>query len=128
MIGFPVRQEKLKDLQNRMKQLGILEEDLEEGFVRSSGKGGQKLHKTDNCIFLRHKPSGISIKCQESRSQALNRFLARRRLVEKIEQQLLEGRDGGSNPEDKIRKQKKRRKRRARKKVKQQGQDTDPEG
>jgi len=128
MIGFPVRQEKLKDLQNRMKQLGILEEDLDDGFVRSSGKGGQKLHKTDNCIFLRHKPTGISIKCQESRSQALNRFLARRRLVEKIEQQLLEGRDGGSNPEDKIRKQKKRRKRRARKKVKQQGQDTDPEG
>ena len=128
MISFPVRQEKLKDLQKRMKQLGILEEDLEEGFVRSSGKGGQKLHKTDNCIFLRHKPTGISIKCQESRSQALNRFLARRRLVERIERQLWGDRDGESKPEDKVRKQKKRRKRRARQRVKQQEKNTGPEG
>jgi 2,4-dienoyl-CoA reductase-like NADH-dependent reductase (Old Yellow Enzyme family) len=67
-----------------MEALGVREEDLEERFVRSSGKGGQHVNKTCTCVQLRHKPSGIEVKCTEGRSQSLNRFFARRLLLERI--------------------------------------------
>jgi len=70
----------------RMKRLGIRSEDLEEKFIRSSGHGGQNINKTSTCVFLRHLPSGVSVKCQEERSRALNRFLARRRLVQRLDE------------------------------------------
>ena len=68
-----------------MALLGIREEDLEEKFVRSSGKGGQHVNKTSTCVWLKHLPTGVEVKCMAERSQSMNRFLARRELLERIE-------------------------------------------
>jgi protein subunit release factor B len=84
MIRFPVSEEKNRWLRERMEALGVREEDIEEKFIRSSGSGGQKVNKTSTCVYLRHIPTGIEVKCMKERSQPLNRFLARRELVEKI--------------------------------------------
>ncbi|HWI40280.1 MAG TPA: peptide chain release factor-like protein [Verrucomicrobiae bacterium] len=81
---FPVREEKKRKLLEMMAALGIREEDLEETFIRSSGSGGQHVNKTSTCVRLLHRPSGIEVKCMKERSQALNRFLARRELVERL--------------------------------------------
>ena len=67
-----------------MEALGLREKDIEEKFIRSSGSGGQKVNKTSTCVYLRHIPTGIEVKCMRERSQSLNRFFARRELVEKI--------------------------------------------
>ena len=88
MALFVVSPEKEKQLISRMRALGIQERDLEEQFVRSSGAGGQKVNKTSTCVMLHHRPTGIRVKCQKERSQALNRFLARRILLDKIEAKL----------------------------------------
>lgn len=72
-------------LLKKMRAAGIREEDIIEKFIRSQGKGGQKVNKTSSCVYLKHKPSGIEVKCQRERSQVLNRFLARRSLLNKIE-------------------------------------------
>ena len=84
-MGAPVTPEKQAALQQRMAALGIEEHDLTEKFVRGSGSGGQKINKTNNCVFLKHEPSGGAIKCQVDRSRELNRFLARRELCEQLE-------------------------------------------
>jgi peptide chain release factor len=84
MLTFSVSEEKNRWLRERMAALGIREEELEERFVRSSGKGGQHVNKTSTCVWLRHVPTGIEVKCMAERSQSLNRFLARRELLEKI--------------------------------------------
>ncbi len=120
MVLFPVRPEKQKELRERMDLLGIREEDLEEQYVRASGRGGQKLHKTSSCVALVHKPTGVSVKCQQSRSQTMNRFLARRLLADKIEEMSSKGSEARMSSEEKIRKQKLRRRRRARKKPKEE--------
>ena len=112
MPVFAVSPEKNRWLQEKMKVLGIREEDLEERFVRSSGKGGQHVNKTSTCVQIRHIPTGIEVKCMAERSQSVNRFLARRELVERFEGAA----DGGTMREreaDKVRKQKARKKRRA---------------
>lgn len=94
-----------------MAALGVREEDLDESFVRSSGKGGQHVNKTSTCVRIRHLPTGVEVKCMEERSQSLNRFLARRELVEKIA--LLMGQTTpASAKQEKARRQKARRKRR----------------
>lgn len=80
-----VRPEKLQALKERMLSLGIKESDLEESFVRGSGHGGQKVNKTNNCVFLKHIPSNVAVKCHVDRSRELNRFLARRELCDAIE-------------------------------------------
>jgi protein subunit release factor B len=85
MVQFPVSAEKNRWLEAKMKALGIVEKDVEERFVRSSGSGGQKVNKTSTCVYLKHIPTGIEVKCMEERSQSLNRFLARRELVRQIE-------------------------------------------
>jgi protein subunit release factor B len=85
MPQFPVSEEKNRWLKERMESLGISEKDIEERFVRSSGSGGQKVNKTSTCVYLKHLPTGIEVKWMEERSQSLNRFLARRELVRRIE-------------------------------------------
>jgi protein subunit release factor B len=82
---MPVRREKYQELTQRMASLGVSESDFREHFTRSSGPGGQKTNKTSTCVHLVHVPTGLSVKCQEERSQALNRFLARRILLDRIE-------------------------------------------
>jgi protein subunit release factor B len=84
MIHFPVSEEKNQWLRKKMEALGIREDDIEERFIRSSGSGGQKVNKTSTCVYLKHIPTGTEVKCMRERSQSLNRFLARRELVEKI--------------------------------------------
>jgi protein subunit release factor B len=112
MNGFAVSEEKNRWLRRKMAQLGVREEDLEESFVRASGNGGQHVNTTSTCVQLRHKPTGISVVCMRERSQSLNRFLARRQLLER-----LEALAGGTTPEmkriERLRKQKDRRRRRS---------------
>ena len=88
MTIFNVTPRKQKQLEERMERLGILEKDLVEKFVKGSGKGGQKLNKTSSCVYLLHKPSKIEVKCQRERSQAMNRFLARRELCDRLEERI----------------------------------------
>lgn len=117
MVRTPVHPDKQRGLLERFERLGILERDLEERFVRASGKGGQKLNKTSSCVWLTHKPTGILVKCEESRSQALNRFLARRRLADKLEHQTGERQEEEEKARERIRRNKGRAKRRVRKKL-----------
>ena len=113
MIRFPVSEEKNQWLRKKMEALGIREEDIEEKFIRSSGRGGQKVNKTSTCVTLRHIPTGIEVKCMKERSQSLNRFLARRVLVEKISK--VAGQIASNDVKmEKIRRQKAKRKKRAR--------------
>ncbi|MFH1154497.1 MAG: peptide chain release factor-like protein [Pseudomonadota bacterium] len=106
--------EKLAALETRMQTLGILPGDIEEKFIKSSGRGGQKVNKTSSAVFLRHVPTSITVKCGAERSQTLNRFLALRRLVEKVAEVQAGGTPG--NPENlkSIRKQKQKRRKRSR--------------
>src|SRR5205807_10016038 len=69
----------------RMARLGIRDVDLKESFARSSGPGGQNVNKVATAVTLRHQPSGIGVTVQDSRSQAMNRKLARERLLDAIE-------------------------------------------
>lgn len=82
---MPPKSDREKELKQRMRVLHIYEKDLEEKFIRSSGPGGQNINKVSTCVCLMHRPSGIQVKAQEERSQAMNRYRARVRLVEKIE-------------------------------------------
>ena len=88
MSAFPVSSRSDQELLARMVKLGIREEDLDENFIRGSGAGGQKINKTSVCVQLTHRPTGIMVRCQRERSQALNRFFARRELCDKIEAKL----------------------------------------
>jgi len=100
-----------------MDALNIREGDIEESFVRSGGKGGQKVNKTSTCVYLKHLPTGIEVKCQEERSQSLNRYRARVILVKKVDE-LMKGRESQEQQRiEKIRRQKRKRSRRAKEKM-----------
>jgi protein subunit release factor B len=114
---FPVTPEKQDALAARMASLGIRVEDLEETFVRSGGKGGQNVNKVATCVVLRHRPSGLSVKCQESRSQGMNRFLARRLLCDKLDAKQRGAASAAEQARERIRRQKRRRSRRAKEKM-----------
>ena len=117
MSIFNVSSRKEQALLHRMKELNICEDDIEETFVRASGPGGQKTNKTSSCVSLRHIPTNIIVKCQRERSQALNRFLARRHLLDQIERM----QKGFVREEklriEKIRNRKRKRAKRAKKKI-----------
>ena len=112
-----VSKEKQEELEKRMLLLGILEEDLIEKFILGSGSGGQKINKTSSCVYLKHIPSSIEIKCQQERSRELNRFIARRELCRRIEEKDQKIVSEKEQAIEKIRRQKKRRTRKAQEKV-----------
>jgi protein subunit release factor B len=109
---FGVTPEKEAELRCRMETCGVSESELEERFVTSGGPGGQHVNRSATCVYLRHIPSGIEVKMQKARSQALNRFYARRRLCELLEQKNLGSLSPQEQARKKIRRQKDRRRRR----------------
>ncbi|NLX03834.1 MAG: peptide chain release factor-like protein [Phycisphaerae bacterium] len=113
MLDFGVSPRTAEALRARMTACGLDESQLQERFIRSQGPGGQKVNRTSSCVRLKHLPTGLEVKMQQSRSQRLNRFYARRRLCELLESRQL----GDASPEairqEKIRKQKQRRQRRS---------------
>lgn len=115
--NVPISPKKEMLLRRRMDVLGIREIDIEEKFVRSSGSGGQNVNKTSTCVMLHHAPTGIRVKCQIDRAQVMNRFLARRILVEKIEEREKGILSSRQKEREKIRRQKRRRSRRAKEKM-----------
>lgn len=114
---MPIRKEKLDALHERMEELGIKEEDLVEKFILGSGKGGQKVNKSASCVYLKHLPTKIEVKCQQDRSREMNRFLARRKLCEQLEAQIQSEKTAKQQKIEKIRRQKKKRSKRAKEKM-----------
>jgi protein subunit release factor B len=117
MPVFPVRPEKQQALRLKMERLGIREQDILEKFIHGGGKGGQKINKSASCVYLKHRPTGIEVKCQAGRSQILNRFLARRILAEKIEKKILGRLNEDIQRLEKIRRQKRKRSKKAKLKM-----------
>lgn len=87
MSAFAVHLQKEQQLAQRMAALGVRESDIEESFVKSGGHGGQNVNKVATCVMLVHRPTGLQVKCQDTRQQGLNRFIARRLLLDKIEKE-----------------------------------------
>jgi len=112
MLSFAVSEEKNTWLRERMKALDIREKDIEEKFIRSSGHGGQNVNKTATCVYIKHVPTGTEVKCMKDRSQSINRFLARRELVKRLEN-LTSQVSPEEMKREKVRKQKAKRKQRA---------------
>jgi Protein chain release factor B len=114
---MPVSREKEKALSAKMLNLGVAESDFEESFIRSSGPGGQKVNKSSSCVYLIHIPTRLTVKCQRERSQALNRYLARRLLLDKIELMQKGFIAKERDKIEKIRRQKRKRTKRAKEKI-----------
>jgi protein subunit release factor B len=109
MSTFEISPDKETQLAQRMASLGVGEADIEESFVRSGGHGGQNVNKTSTCVMLLHRPTGLQVKCQETRYQGLNRFLARKLLLDKIESMRKERAAAERARLEKVRRQKRRR-------------------
>jgi protein subunit release factor B len=114
---FPVSQGRLLELEQLMQQLGVREDEFEERFIRSGGPGGQNVNKVATCVVLRHVPSGLEVRCQQERSQAMNRFLARRILLKRLETQRLGALSAEAQRIAKLRRQKRKRSKRAKDKM-----------
>ncbi len=120
---FPVSGDKAAALAQRLARLSIREDDLEESFVTSGGKGGQNVNKVATCVWLVHRSTGTHVKCQDTRSQGMNRYLARQWLCAKIETARLGQQSEQVAAMEKIRRQKRRRSRRAKQKMLTQKRD-----
>ncbi len=114
MNDSQVTADKKQQLAARMAQLDVRESDLRETFILGAGPGGQKINKTAVCVRLHHAPSGIAVKCGLTRHRELNRFLARRKLCERIEERRTDIISARQQAVEKIRRQKRRRSRRQR--------------
>jgi len=114
MIDFGVTEQKAGILAKRMEALGLREQDLKESFIRSTGPGGQHVNKASTCVVLTHVPTAVTVKVQDSRSQVLNRYHARKRLCEVLEARLLGKESPQAQRVARLRKQKDRRRRRSR--------------
>ena len=114
---YSVSKKTRQGLSDKMKKLGISEQDLEESFVRSGGSGGQNVNKVSTCVVLKHAPTGLIVKCQKERTQASNRYWARRMLAEKLEVRILGRESDDAKRIAKIRRQKRKRSKRAKDKM-----------
>lgn len=112
-----IRQEKWDALRRKMEELGIKEDDLVEKFILGSGRGGQNLQKTSSCVYLKHLPTGIEVKCQRERSRDMNRYFARQLLCEEVESKVLKIKTEKIQLIEKKRRQKRKRSKRAQQKV-----------
>jgi protein subunit release factor B len=117
MTAFSIGTEKEALLAQRLAALGVREADLEEIFVRSGGHGGQNVNKTSTCVMLVHRPTGLRVKCQATRQQGLNRFLARHLLLDKIEALRLSRANAERARLEKNRRQKRGRSQRAKQRI-----------
>ncbi len=117
MSQFPVSQKKIEVLEHAMTRLGIKAADLEESFVRSGGAGGQNVNKVSTCVVLKYLPSGLVIKCQKDRSQGMNRYLARKILIARLDAQIHGRESEEAKRISKIKRQKRRRSKRAKDKM-----------
>ncbi len=114
---FPVEPEKEDELILRMAALRVKEADIEEKFVRSGGHGGQNVNKVASCVMLTHGPTGVQVKCQTSRQQGMNRYLARKLLLDKIEAQRNSRAAARRAQREKLRRQKRKRSRAAKERI-----------
>jgi protein subunit release factor B len=117
MSNPTISEAKQKELEAKLARLGLRESDFDEEFIRGSGAGGQKINKTSVVVLLTHRPSGLQIRCQASRSQAFNRFMARRLLAEKVEEIILKEKSERQQKIEKVRRQKRKRSKRAKDKM-----------
>ncbi len=113
----PISLAKEKSLRQKLESLGIYEKDIKESFIHSSGRGGQNVNKTSTCVYLKHVPTGIEVKCQKGRSQGLNRYYAREILYTKIERMIRGKKSEEEQRIEKLKRQKRKRSKRAREKI-----------
>lgn len=114
---FPVSAHKNEKLQQDLDRLGIRESDLEESFARSGGPGGQNVNKVSTCVILKYLPTGLVVKCQQDRSQAMNRYYARRILIERMDAEIYGRESEEARRISKIKRQKRKRSKRAKDKI-----------
>ena len=114
---MPLFGDRARSLEQRLARLGIRDEDLEESFVHSGGKGGQNVNKVATCVVLVHRPTRIAVKCQRERTQGANRLIARQMLADKIEELRLGAASRRQQEAEKVRRQKRRRSRRSKQRM-----------
>jgi len=112
-MDFGVTPKKQAELEARMAALGLREADFQEKFIHSSGPGGQRVNKTASCVYLKHLPTGLEVKMQQERQQRLNRYYARKRMCELLEERTFGEKSPAALKAERTRRQKQRRRRRS---------------